>query len=267
MLPCNHSTVAYLPHQGVNNPTLFSWKGQLIELSCQWLVSLPVRPSATVCLEVYPALMVVTTTLYCAPGLRFWKLMLLMLPATLLFLMTLLSRTSRTWYESWSPEASSHWACRMSVLSRLRTCSLLTGAGAVRTDGGRLWNNKPSNLSSSTLYNKKGLRRTGPCSQGVRVAQVTAASFHGNSVVASWGEAFEGALSGPTTEDPLGVRSGEVLICEKHREAVPTSNRLSPLHTKRRLISMTEDKLLYRTRCWGNGRFNFLVSEYWKFSN
>lgn len=55
--------------------------------------SLPVRPSTTVCLEFFPALVVVSTTLYSAPGLRPWKLMPVVLASTLWFLMMLLSWT------------------------------------------------------------------------------------------------------------------------------------------------------------------------------
>lgn len=84
------------------------------------------RPSATVCLEVCPALTVVTTTLYRAPGLREWKLMLVARASTLWFLMTLLSWTSRTRYESRSPEARSHVVCRLSMEPPLETCSLVT---------------------------------------------------------------------------------------------------------------------------------------------
>lgn len=57
----------------------------------------PVRPSATFCLEMSPALTVVTTTPYRAPGLSAVKLMLLVSALTLWFLITLLSWISRTW--------------------------------------------------------------------------------------------------------------------------------------------------------------------------
>lgn len=161
---------------------------------CSGQVTSPVRPSATACLEVSPALMVVTTTLYRAPDLRAWKLRLLMFACTLSFLMTLLSWTSRTRYESRSPGAGSHSACRLSMLPKLETCRWPTGAGA-KEDGqmetemlwmtDELFHPNQSISHEQVTFISWSIRHTGPCRQRGGAAQIPTVGHHSNSVAAS----------------------------------------------------------------------------------
>ncbi len=118
----------------------------------------------------------------------------------------------------------------------------------------------PAQHSTTTFKTTDSeIRHTCPSRRRGRATQVAAVGRHGDGVQASWDEEVEGALFGLPGEDPLSHNRGGVCLTEDHSEAVPVTERRTPVDAQRRFISVTDKQLLHGARSWRD-RIHYLTS-------